>query len=79
VLEAAPLSGVAGDAPADPEHDHALWDVPAAGDAAPGFYVWLAGEAGVVTGLRRRLLADTGLDRRAVAFMGYWRAGRASA
>jgi NADPH-dependent ferric siderophore reductase len=41
-------------------------------------YVWLAGEAGVVTGLRRRLLADTGLDRAAVAFMGYWKAGRAS-
>jgi NADPH-dependent ferric siderophore reductase len=78
VLEAAPLSGVPADVPADPDHDHALWEVPEAGDAATGCYVWLAGEAGVVTGLRRRLLADSGLDRRAVAFMGYWKAGRAS-
>jgi NADPH-dependent ferric siderophore reductase len=53
-----------------------LWEVPA--DAAgDGPYVWLAGEAGVVTGLRRLLVRDLGLDRRRVAFMGYWREGRA--
>ncbi|WP_448624895.1 siderophore-interacting protein [Geodermatophilus sp. URMC 64] len=78
VLAAAPLSGETRAAPADPEHDHALWEVPE-GTAAAAHYVWLAGEAGAVTALRRRLLADTGLDRAAVAFMGYWKAGRASA
>jgi iron complex transport system ATP-binding protein len=42
-------------------------------------YVWLAGEAGVVTGLRRYLLREAGFDRRSVAFMGYWRQGRGAA
>jgi len=78
VLAAAPLSGAPADVPADPVRDHELWEVPDATAAATGSYVWLAGEAGMVTGLRRRLLADSGLDRRAVAFMGYWKAGRAS-
>ena len=27
--------------------------------------------------LRRHLVAECGLDRRSVAFMGYWRLGRA--
>jgi NADPH-dependent ferric siderophore reductase len=38
-------------------------------------YAWIAGESGVVTGLRRALVRDLGLDRRQVAFMGYWRRG----
>ena len=38
-------------------------------------YVWIAGESKVVTGLRRVLVNDLGLDRRQVAFMGYWRVG----
>ena len=38
-------------------------------------YVWIAGESKVVTGLRRVLVRDLGLDRRQVAFMGYWRVG----
>jgi NADPH-dependent ferric siderophore reductase len=51
-----------------------LWDVPV--DASgTGLYAWLAGEAGVVTSLRRHLVG-LGVDRRSVAFMGYWRAGR---
>jgi NADPH-dependent ferric siderophore reductase len=54
-----------------------LWEVPEAADG-DGPYVWLAGEAGVVTGLRRLLVRDLGLDRRRVAFMGYWRVGRAT-
>jgi NADPH-dependent ferric siderophore reductase len=61
----------------EPADDHAgdvLWDVPADASAA-GPYAWLAGEAGVVTGLRRDLVG-LGVDRRSVAFMGYWRAGR---
>jgi iron complex transport system ATP-binding protein len=36
-------------------------------------YAWIAGEAGVVTALRRVLVRELGVDRRQVAFMGYWR------
>ena len=36
---------------------------------------WVAGESRVVTGLRRALVRDPGLDRRQVAFMGCWREG----
>ncbi|MBM7494569.1 NADPH-dependent ferric siderophore reductase [Micromonospora luteifusca] len=53
-----------------------LWEVPDEVAAAP-LYAWLAGEAGVIRHLRRHLVAERGLDRRAVAFMGYWRLGRA--
>ena len=38
-------------------------------------YAWIAGESGVVTALRRALVNDLGMDRRQVAFMGYWRRG----
>lgn len=41
------------------------------------FYAWIAGEAAVVRGLRRYLVRDVGVDRKQVAFMGYWRKGRA--
>jgi NADPH-dependent ferric siderophore reductase len=51
-----------------------LWEVP--DDPPSGLYAWLAGEAGVIRTLRRHLVADRGLDRRSVAFMGYWRLGR---
>ena len=37
----------------------------------------LAGEAGPVVSLRRHLVGERGVDRRAVAFMGYWKKGRA--
>jgi NADPH-dependent ferric siderophore reductase len=57
--------------------DELVWEVPD-GTATAGCYVWLAGEAGVVTGLRRHLLREAGVDRRSVAFMGYWRRGRAA-
>lgn len=59
-----------------------LWEVPrtakggAALKSAP-LYAWLAGEAGAIKTLRRHLVASHGVDRRAVAFMGYWRLGRA--
>jgi NADPH-dependent ferric siderophore reductase len=59
-----------------------LWEVPrtakggAALKSAP-LYAWLAGEAGAIKQLRRHLVAGHGVDRRAVAFMGYWRLGRA--
>ncbi|NYF16236.1 NADPH-dependent ferric siderophore reductase [Microbacterium sp. AK009] len=59
-----------------------LWEVPrtAKGGAAlkrAPLYSWLAGEAGAIKALRRHLVAEQGVDRRAVAFMGYWRLGRA--
>ena len=56
-----------------------LWEVPE-DDARPGGssgpYAWLAGEAGMVKGLRRHLVQEAGLDRTSVAFMGYWRQGK---
>lgn len=65
----------------DIDHD-ILWEVPrtakggAALKSAP-LYSWLAGEAGAIKALRRHLVAGLGVDRRAIAFMGYWRLGRA--
>lgn len=52
------------------------WDVP---ESATGrdLYAWIAGESSCITALRRFLVRETGLDRRDVAFMGYWRRGRA--
>ncbi|WP_156251072.1 siderophore-interacting protein [Pseudactinotalea terrae] len=63
-----------GDLPIDP--DGYLWDVPDQ-PVRGEFYAWLAGEAGVVTRLRRALVKEHGVDRRSVAFMGYWRTGKA--
>jgi len=75
----------------DDEIDPDLWETPvhsssgeevAAATTVPtgdapyaGLYAWIAGESKVVTGLRRKLVNDLGLDRRQVAFMGYWREG----
>ncbi|SFP97076.1 NADPH-dependent ferric siderophore reductase, contains FAD-binding and SIP domains [Geodermatophilus dictyosporus] len=65
-------------APEDVDLDAGLlWEVPEDPAAGAGCYAWLAGEAGVVKRLRRHLVGDLGVDRRAVAFMGYWREGRA--
>lgn len=53
-------------------------DAPAAvtvGHEYDGLYAWIAGESKVVTGLRRALVKDLGIDRHQVAFMGYWRVG----
>lgn len=65
----------------DVDHDQ-LWEVPVNDDGAPliattELYAWLAGEAGVIKALRRHLVSERGIDRRSVAFMGYWRQGRA--
>ncbi|WP_435736142.1 siderophore-interacting protein [Cellulosimicrobium sp. PMB13] len=54
-----------------------LWEVPALLEDETVLYAWLAGEASVIKTLRRHLVAELGVDRRAVAFMGYWRQGRA--
>lgn len=50
--------------------------LPPAGPALRDYY-WIAGESGVVTGMRRYLVKECGIDRRQVSFMGYWRLGRA--
>jgi NADPH-dependent ferric siderophore reductase len=55
--------------------DDDIWDVPE--HPAGSFYAWLAGESGTVVALRRHLVAERGMDRASVAFMGYWKRGRA--
>ncbi len=55
--------------------DEMLWDVPEPA-ASADLYAWLAGEAGAITGLRRHLVRERGVDRTQVAFMGYWKLGR---
>jgi NADPH-dependent ferric siderophore reductase len=64
--------GTPAEAP-DPESD---WEVPEQAPAA-GDYAWLAGESGTTVAMRRFLVGEHGVDRRSVAFMGYWRRGRA--
>ena len=72
----------------DPGVEPDLWETPsysssgeeitgpaAAGRDLLGLYAWVAGEAKAVTTLRRCLVKELGLDRRRVAFMGYWRRG----
>ncbi len=64
----------------DVDHD-LLWEVPIDDEGRAlvrdaHLYAWLAGEAGVIKGLRRFLVSERGLDRKAVAFMGYWRRGK---
>jgi NADPH-dependent ferric siderophore reductase len=56
--------------------EQVLWDVPSEDDTLP-VYAWIAGEAGCVKELRRHLVRGVGLDRTQVAFMGYWRHGKA--
>ncbi|HEV7871884.1 MAG TPA: siderophore-interacting protein [Modestobacter sp.] len=69
-------ASAAGQDPEDVDLDGGiLWEVPETG--ADGCYAWLAGEAGMVKKLRRRLVRDLGVPRTAVAFMGYWRLGAA--
>ena len=52
-----------------------IWDSP---EDAPGeFYAWIAGESGMIKSLRRYLVSELGVDRTRVAFMGYWRLGKA--
>ncbi|WP_350258727.1 siderophore-interacting protein [Scrofimicrobium sp. R131] len=49
-----------------------LWET---ASEVESFYAWLAGEAGVIKELRRRLVKERQVDRRQVSFMGYWREG----
>ncbi|MCW2852232.1 MAG: siderophore-interacting protein [Nocardioides sp.] len=77
------------DLPEVDEVDPDLWETPTysssgedideavtvVGHDLDGLYAWIAGESKVVTGLRRALVKDLEVDRRQVAFMGYWRLG----
>ncbi|WP_250505479.1 siderophore-interacting protein [Bowdeniella massiliensis] len=55
--------------------DVILWETDTSEQDA--FYAWIAGEAGCVKQLRRYLVREVGIDRRQIAFMGYWRLGKA--
>ncbi|MGW2308515.1 siderophore-interacting protein [Actinomadura luteofluorescens] len=52
-----------------------LLDAVRAASIPDGAYAWIAGESAVVKALRRHLVNERGLDRRAVTFTGYWRRG----
>ncbi|WP_020518701.1 siderophore-interacting protein [Catelliglobosispora koreensis] len=66
----------AGELPDVDVDEQILWEVPDEPAPDKQVYAWLAGEAGVIRSLRRHLVGERGLDRRSVAFMGYWRLGR---
>jgi iron complex transport system ATP-binding protein len=85
-------AGGAGPEPEDVNVDvDILWETPARMDTAAigasknpdvpaggmPFYAWIAGEAAVIKDMRRYLVRDVGIDRKQVAFMGYWRQGKA--
>ncbi len=63
---------------ADPEDvdvdTQILWETATA--STQPFYAWLAGEAEMIKGMRRYLVREAGMDRKQVAFMGYWRRGK---
>ncbi|MDN5895880.1 MAG: siderophore-interacting protein [Nocardioides sp.] len=52
-----------------------IGDETVVGHDLAGLYAWIAGESRVVTTLRRALVKELEVDRRQVAFMGYWRHG----
>ncbi|GAB2672873.1 siderophore-interacting protein [Thalassiella azotivora] len=58
------------------DEETVLWDAAHPATGAP-LYAWVAGEASAVRALRRHLVAERGVDRSLVSFMGYWRLGRA--
>lgn len=68
---AAPRPQVLDDVDVDREM---IWDSPE--DAEGEFYAWFAGEAATIKTLRRMLVTTGGVDRKRVAFMGYWRLGQ---
>ncbi len=39
-------------------------------------YAWVCGESSLVTGVRRHLVKERGIDRRKVMFSGYWKLGQ---
>lgn len=81
ILDASPPGAVTRSASPLDEVDidsEILWETPGQEPVDDSdFYAWIAGEAAMVRELRRYLVRDRGVDRRKVAFMGYWRQGRA--
>ncbi len=51
------------------------WAQATAGLGQEDVYVWLAGESGTVTALRRLLTGTLRLSKERVSFLGYWREG----
>ncbi|MGW5723992.1 siderophore-interacting protein [Amycolatopsis sp. NPDC003865] len=41
-------------------------------------YTWVAGESALATGVRRHLVRERGRPKGDIAFLGYWRQGRAA-
>lgn len=83
LLALVPGAAAGEEAGADPDE---IWETPTysglgeeLAEEAPrsGTYWWIAGEAGMVARLRRALVRDHGIERSRVAFMGYWKRGRA--
>lgn len=63
-----------------PRYSSSGEDLHAAPQRAPGpdradLYAWIAGESTSVKALRRSLVTELDVDRRQVAFMGYWKKG----
>lgn len=74
-LEAQEAGGLRGTLAASvPEPEEIVWGVP---QDPSDLYVFLAGEASVVRAARRLCLREAGVERPSIAFMGYWKAGRA--
>lgn len=48
-----------------------------AGATADLDYAWLCGESGLATSLRRHLVQEVGMDKKAITFSGYWKLGAA--
>ncbi|AUS77543.1 siderophore-interacting protein [Actinoalloteichus sp. AHMU CJ021] len=58
-------------------HGAALLDAVRAATFPPGRVApWIAGEASTVRAVRRHLVGERGVDRRSIAFTGYWRVDR---
>jgi NADPH-dependent ferric siderophore reductase len=68
----------ADDALPEPGPGEILWET-ASAPTADERYVWVAGEQNAVKQIRRHCVGELGLDRRSVAFMGYWKLGQAQA
>jgi NADPH-dependent ferric siderophore reductase len=61
--------------PASTNDGSSLWEVPATPSVAD-CHAWIAADAETVHAVRHHLLHEVRADRRAVAFMSYWRHGR---
>lgn len=58
----------------DDRRPGALLDALRASDLPDGRgFAWIAGEAGMVREVRRHLVNERGIDKKAIAFTGYWR------